>query len=359
MDQGEQGTKPSGTDEISISDILVKLRSGIWFIKSKWLTILLFGVFGGVLGLVYAIVKKPVYTAACTFVLDEGNKSGGALGQYAGLASLAGIDIGGSGGSIFSGDNIMELYKSRLMIEKTLLSGADFNGNNQLLIDRYINFNKLRTRWKEKDHIDSITFTGNPAKFNRKQDSIITDLVELFNKKVLSVGKPDKKLSIIRVEVAATDELFAKQFTDKLVETVNDFYVQTKTKKTQQNVQILQRQADSVRRELNSSISGVASAIDAAPNANPSLLSLRVPSQRKQVDVQASTAIYAEIVKNLEVSKVSLLQETPLIQVIDEPVLPLNVKKAGKTSSTIVGAALFAFLICFFLILKRLISSIF
>lgn len=337
MDQGEQGTKPSGTDEISIRDILIKLRSGIRFIKSKWLTILLFGVFGGVLGLVYAIVKKPVYTAACTFVLDEGNKSGGALGQYAGLASLAGIDIGGSGGSIFSGDNIMELYKSRLMIEKTLLSGADFNGNDQLLIDRYINFNKLRTRWKEKDHIDSITFTGDPTKFNRKQDSIITDLVDLFNKRVLSVGKPDKKLSIIRVEVAATDELFAKQFTDKLVETVNDFYVQTKTKKTQQNVQILQRQADSVRRELNSSISGVASAIDAAPNANPSLLSLRVPSQRKQVDVQASTAMYAEIVKNLEVSKISLLQETPLIQVVDKPFLPLYNDKISKLKGIIIG----------------------
>ncbi|MDR3694917.1 Wzz/FepE/Etk N-terminal domain-containing protein [Mucilaginibacter sp.] len=340
MDQEEQGKKTENPDEISIGDILLKVRSGIRYIKTKWLTILLFGVFGGLLGFGYSIIKKPVYTATCTFVLDEGNKSGGGLGQYAGLASLAGIDIGGSGGSIFSGDNIIELYKSRLMIEKTLLSEVDFNGKSALLIDRYINFNKLRTRWKEKDQIDSINFSGNPAKFTRKQDSIITDLVELFNKKVLSVDKPDKKLSIINVNVASTDELFAKEFTNKLVETVNDFYVQTKTKKTQQNVQILQRQADSVRRELNSSISGVASAIDAAPNANPSLLSLRVPSQRKQVDVQASTAIYAEIVKNLEISKISLLQETPLIQVIDSPVLPLFIDRVTKPKGIIVGAIL-------------------
>jgi len=357
MKQEEQGEKTGNADEVSLTDIIQKVRSGLTYLRRKWLIIFLFGLLGGILGLAYAMVKKPVYLAACTFVLDEGNKSG-AMGQYAGLASLAGIDIGSGGNSIFSGDNIIELYKSRLMIEKTLLSEADFNGKNELLIERYINYNKLRIKWKEKDHIDNITFSGNPEKFNRKQDSIITDLVETFNKKVLGVYKPDKKLSIIRVEVAANDELFAKQFTDKLVETVNDFYVQTKTKKTQQNVQILQKQADSVRRQLNSSISGVASAIDADPNANPSLLSLRVPSQRKQVDVQASTAIYAEIVKNLEVSKMALLQETPLIQVIDSPVLPLEVDRTSKAKSIIIGFILSSFICLLWLLIKKLFSNI-
>jgi uncharacterized protein involved in exopolysaccharide biosynthesis len=353
MKQTEQENKTVNSGEISIRDILQKVRSGIKLIRNKWLTILLFGLLGGALGLAYAMSKKPVYTAASTFVLDEGNKNGGGLGQYAGLASLAGIDVGGSAGSIFSSDNIVELYKSRLMLEKTLLSEADFNGKNELLIDRYINFNKLRIKWKEKDHLDSILFTGDPSKFSRKQDSIITDLVEMFNKKVLNVDKPDKKLSIIRVEVSANDELFAKQFTNKLAETVNDFYVQTKTKKTQQNVQILQKQADSVRRELNSSISGVASAMDADPNANPSLVSLRVPSQRKQVDVQASTAIYAEIVKNLEVSKMALLQETPLIQVIDEPVLPLPVERIGKAKGILAGFFLGGILSIVLLIIRK------
>ncbi|HEY8784745.1 MAG TPA: Wzz/FepE/Etk N-terminal domain-containing protein [Mucilaginibacter sp.] len=359
MSQEEQGKKINNTDEISVRDIVLKVRSGIRYLRSKWLIILVAGLLGGLLGLAYSIFKKPQYTAVCTFVLDEGSKGGG-LGQYAGLASLAGIDISsGSGGGIFQGDNILELYKSRLMIEKALLSEAAFNGKNELLIDRYANYNKLRTRWKEKDHIDSITFTGDPDNFDRKQDSIITDIVATFNKKVLSVTKPDKKLSIIDVEVTTGDELFAKEFNNQLVQTVNNFYAQTKTKKTSQNVQILQHQADSVKAVLNSSISGVASAIDAAPNANPSLLSLRVPSQRKQVDVQASTAIYAEIVKNLEISKISLRQEMPLIQVIDKPVLPLGVNKAGKISSIIAGAALFSFLICFFLIIRKLLSSVF
>jgi LPS O-antigen subunit length determinant protein (WzzB/FepE family) len=355
MNQEEQGKKLNNSDEISLKDIFLKIQSGIKYLKSKWLTILIIGILGGLAGFAYAIFTKPKYTASSTFVLEEGTKAGG-LGQYAGLASLAGIDIGGATGSngIFQGDNILELYKSRLMIEKALLSEADFNNKKELLIDRYINYKKLRTKWKEEDHIDSITFTGDPGKFDRKQDSIITDLVDIFNKKNLSVIKPDKKLSIIRVDVTTNDELFSKEFNNKLVQNVNDFYVQTKTKKTYQNVQILQRQADSVRSVLNSSISGVASAMDATPNANPLVLSLRVPSQRKQIDVQASTAIYGEIVKNLELSKISLRQEMPLIQVIDSPVLPLEVNKVGKIKAIAVGFILGSILASCWLIVKKL-----
>jgi len=324
------------SEEISLKEVILKIRSGWRYLLSNRIIIIFASLVGAILGLTYSYLKKPVYTATSTFVIED-NKSGG-MSQYAGLASLAGIDLGGGSNGIFQGDNIIELYKSRLMIEKALLSKITINGKNGLLIDRYIDFNHLRDTWKKNDHIDSISFAGDPEKFGRKQDSIVINLVNLFNKSVLNIEKPDKKLSIIKVDVITNDELFSKVFNDKLVETVNDFYVQTKTKKSSQNVLILRKQADSVRKVLNGSISGVAAAIDAAPNANPNQLILRVPSQRKQVDVQASTAIYSEIVKNLELSRMSLLQETPLIQLIDKPVLPLPFSKLGKLKGILIVA---------------------
>lgn len=339
-------------EEISLKEIVLKLKLGYNYIISKWIIILICSILGIGVGALYSIFKKPIYTATNTFVLED-NKSGG-LGQYAGLASLAGIDInGGSSSGIFQGDNIIELYKSRVMIEKALLCIVNINGKNEPLINRYIDFNKLRDKWRKKDHIDSVMFYGDPAKFNRKQDSIITNIVEFFNKKVLNVEKLDKKLSIIKVSVATNDELFSKEFNIKLVETVNDFYTQTKTKKSYQNVQILQRQADSVKKILNSSISGVAHAIDAEPNANPLFLTLKVPSQKKQVDVQASTAIYSEIVKNLEVSKISLRQETPLIQVIDKPVLPLPVEHLSILKGIIIGGILGIMIGTLYIVIKK------
>ncbi len=350
MKSDERENKVGSPDGISVSEMMAIFISGIRYIKVKWIPILIVSLFGAFAGFCYSFLQKPIYSATCTFVLEETSKMGG-LGQYAGLANLAGISLGGGGGGIFEGDNILELYKSRLMIEKALLSEANFDGKNELLIDRYISSYELRTKWKKKDQIDSINFNGNPEKFDRKQDSIITDLVELFNKKVLNVSKPDKKLSIIDVNVNSKDELFSKEFTNKLVQTVNEFYIKTKTKKTFQNVQILQHQADSVKAVLNSSIGGVASAIDAEPNVNPLKLSLRVPSQKRQIDVQASSSIYSEIVKNLEISKISLRQEVPLIQIIDNPVLPLPNDRVTKIKGLILGFIFGAFLtLCWFVL---------
>src|SRR5690606_34377321 len=101
-----------------------------------------------------------------------------------------------------------------------------------------------------------------------------------------------------------------------------------------------------------------AAAIDANPNANPAMAMLRVPSQRRQVDVQASAAIYQEVVKNLELSKIALRKETPLIQVIDEPILPLKKEKLGKAKGLILGGIIAGFLTVMFLLGKRVYRNI-
>ena len=109
---------------------------------------------------------------------------------------------------------------------------------------------------------------------------------------------------------------------------------------------------------LNAAISGVASSIDAAPNANPLLQTLRVPSQHKQVDVQANSAILTQLVTNLEIAKMSLLQETPLIQVIDRPILPLEKERVGKVIGIALGGILAAFLTICFLLMKKIFSDV-
>ena len=344
-------------DEISLKDLILKLKDWYHYLLSKWKIILIAGIIGGILGFTYAYFQKPVYTAETTFVLEEGD-GGGGLGAYAGLASMAGLDIGGGGGGIFQGDNILQLYKSRKMIQEALLSADTFNNKAQLLIDRYIAFNKLREGWEKKPKLVNITFQGNLATFTRLQDSIITGIVSDINNNYLEVAKPDKKLSIISVKVKAKDEAFAKAFADRIVRTVNDFYVNTKTKKSAENLAILQFQADSIKRVLNYSISGVAAAIDANPNSNPAFQALRVPSQRKQIDVQANGAAYQEVVKNLEIAKITFRKEKPLIQVIDEPVFPLYNERFGKAKGIILGGIIFGFFSVLYLLIKKAFNGI-
>jgi uncharacterized protein involved in exopolysaccharide biosynthesis len=344
-------------EEISLKELIFKVKEWFQYLLSKWKTILLAGILGGILGFTYAYFKKPIYTAETTFVLEEGGSSGG-LGQYAGLASMAGIDLGGGGSGIFQGDNILQLYKSRRMIQQALLSKDTFNNKVQSLINRFIQFNQLKEQWETKPHLEKLSFDNDPNTFNRIQDSVISSMVEDINKNYLQVAKPDKKLSIINVKVTAKDELFAQSFTKAIVATVNNFYIVTKTKKATENLTILQQQADSVKQVLNYSIGGVAAAIDENPNSNPAFQRLRVSSQKKQVDVQASGAIYQEIVKNLEMAKITLRKEKPLIQVVDEPVLPLKKDRLGKVKGLFVGGIILSFLTTIFLVLRLLLKNI-
>lgn len=345
-------------DEISLKELILKIREWGRFFFAKWKIILSVGVLGSVLGYTYAFFKKPIYTATCTFVLDEG-KSGGGLTQYAGLAAMAGINIGGGASDgLFQGDNILELYRSRRMLEKTLLSHGEFDGKIDLLINHYIEINKMREGWEQNPKLHALSFDFPVEKFTRVNDSVMTAIIGDIRKNYLTVAKPDKKLSIIQVDVKSADEAFAKNFSDAVVANVNRFYIDTKTKKSVDNLRILQRQADSVRSVLNASISGAASAIDANPNANMALQVLRVPSERRQIDVQANSAMYAEIIKNLEMAKLSSRQDAPLIQVVDNAVYPLPKQQFGKTFGAVIGGFISVLIIFILLAIQRVVESI-
>ncbi|KUJ63720.1 lipopolysaccharide biosynthesis protein [Flavobacteriaceae bacterium CRH] len=346
-------------DEISLKELILKLKEWYSYLLSQWKIIVLAGIIGAAIGLIYSYTKKPIYTATLSFALED-EKGGGGLGGALGLASSFGLDLGGSGGGIFTGSNLTELFKSRSMVEKTLLSPVNLEGKAVSLAEMYIKNNGWRKAWNKYPKFKSIKFLPNDNRrfFTRAQDSILGVMYSNLSNSGLSVSQKDKKISIINIDVSSTNELFAKLFCEALARQVGRFYVETKSKKARLNMAILERQVDSIRGELNGAIAGVAVANDNTFNLNPALNVRRVPSVRKQVDVQANTAILTELVKQSELAKVTLRRETPLIQVIDKPILPLSKEKFGKGKGLIFGGFLGGFFIVAFLIFKKLIKFI-
>jgi uncharacterized protein involved in exopolysaccharide biosynthesis len=353
-------TSTIDSDEISLKELILKLQEWWSYLLSQWKLIVSVAFLGSLLGLGYAFIQKPIYKAEFSFVLED-EKSGGGLGGALGLASQFGLDLGGGGGGgIFAGDNLLELMKSRSMVQKALLSPINVKGKDQSLADYYILLNEMRKGWEGKAHLESLNYPINAdiSKFNRVQDSVLMGIHQDIIKNLLSVAKVDKKLSILKVEVKSEDEIFSKAFTEALVREVSQFYVETKTKKSAANVAILQHQTDSVRNQLNRAISGVAQSNDDVPNLNASRQVLRSSGQQRQIDVQANTAILTELVKNLELSKLSLRKETPLIQVIDKPILPLPVERFGKAKGILLGGFLAGFLVVIGLIGRRVFQGL-
>ena len=346
-------------DEITLKELLLKAKEWYTFLLSKWKTIVLAGIIGALLGLGYSFYKKPIYTASLTYAVEDGKASGG-LGGALGLASSFGLDLGGSSGGAFSGSNLMELFKSRAMVEQTLLAPVTQNNKTISLAEMYIQDKKWREKWEEKLALKTITFLPNidRAKFTRVQDSIFGVIYKELSTESLTVEQKDKKVAIGTITMRCTNEYFAQQFNLALTQTVIDFYVETKSKRAKENMDILVRQTDSIRGELNGAITGVAVANDNTFGLNPALNVKRVPSARRQVDVQANTAILTEIVKQAELAKVTLRKETPLIQIIDQPILPLPKEKFGKAKGILLGGILAGFLTILGLIVRRIFKEL-
>ena len=326
-------------DEISLKDLIQKLQEWIAYLKTLWKLIIGIAALGGILGFAYASFVKPNYLATTTFVLEEDKGGGGGLGGALGIASSFGLDLGGGGGGLFSSTNIIELMKSRFVVEKTLLNTVQVAGKEISLADFYIQINELKKDWIKRPTLINISFPLNAdrTKFSLQQDSILETISADLKKNNLTIVQKDKKVTIISLTVKTENELFSKLFCEQLLKETSDFYIETKSKKSRLNVDILQRQADSIRTELNNAITGVAVESDNVYNLNPAFNVKSSPSRRKQVDVQANTAILNQLVAQLELSKVSLRKETPLVQIIDHPILPLEKDKAGRLTSLILG----------------------
>lgn len=338
-------------DKITLKEVILNFRSWISYFLSQWKFFLLAAVIGIVLGAFVSIFKKPVYHAETTFVLEESDMGG--MGQVSGLASLLGINLGSMSGpsGIFQGENIMELYKSDNMLGKTLLSPFD---ENNLLIDRFIEFNELDKKWKSKVDLGSLNFSIPRENFSVTQDSVVKEISKLIREKHLVVEKPNRKLSIIYVTINSKDEAFAKVFNESMVERVNNFYLETKTKKTAENLTILQTQADSVRAVLDENLMEYANMADRIPFPNALVQSATVDSRKKQVDIQAASAVFAEITKNLEIAKVNHRNNSPLIQIIDSPRFPLKSTRIKLLKGTVFGAVMMVFAAMVFLYFRRL-----
>jgi hypothetical protein len=352
--------KQNPNDEISLTELIEKVQEWFSYLVSQWKSIVLAGVIGAAIGLTYSFIKKPIYTATLSFALEDEKAGGGGLGSALGLASSFGLDLGGGGGSIFTGANLTELFKSRSMVEQTLLTPVIIGGKRISLAEMYIGNEEWREDWKDKPKFASVQFlpTRDRKEYSRIQDSILGVIYADLSKNGLTVAQKDKKIAIISIDVASTNELFSKYFTEALVKEVSDFYVATKSKKSRDNMLILERQTDSIRRALNQAISGVAVANDNTFGLNPAMNVRRTPSARRQVDVQANTAILTELVKQSELAKVTLRKETPLIQVIDTPILPLEKAKFSKVKGIALGGILAGFLTVFFLILRRIVKQL-
>jgi len=338
-------------DEISLKELLQKLSEWFRYLLSKWLIIGLAAAIGAGIGFYRAFSTQPTYSARMTFVAEEG-KSGSSL---ASLAGQFGFDVGGaasSGGNIFSGENLILFLKSEGLIRETLLTPYD-SAASLTLADKFAQFEGHQASWAKSNNIGTINFASfTNASLPRKEDSLLQTLIASVAPSLI-VSRPDKKASFVEVKLTSKDELFSKIFVERLVATGTQRYIISKTKVKADNVALLQKRADSLGALLNNTTYSAAASQQILVDVNPALRTAPVSAEISTRQKMMLATIFGEVIKNLEMAKFSLSQETPVIQVVDKSYLPLKKERPGKVKSLVVGGFLAGFLMICFLLARR------
>jgi uncharacterized protein involved in exopolysaccharide biosynthesis len=341
---------PGMPEEITLKQIVHKTRSWTKYILSKWIIICIVGITGGILGLLYATFSKPTYSASVSFILSNSSSSSSSI---AGLVSQFGIDLSNTSNDAFTGENIISLMSSRAMVQKALLQKPA----NETLLNILCRESKLNEGWqKEARTKNAFPFPHENSQMTPVQDSLFRDVYKSVIEHLLTVSKPEEDQSIYTVTTKSTNETFSFYLTKYLVNVTSVFYIDTKTSLAKKNLAMLQHEADSLRHLLGGAIISTASETDQTFNLNPAYQVKRAASQQSQARASVLGVAYGEIVKDIEIAKITLLKETPLYQIIDEPVLPLEMQKESRLKWLLIGGFLGGFIMIVFFTVKKAIS---
>lgn len=317
--------------EISIN--LVTLFRIFW--KERWGIILISALFG-VAGVIYAFVLQEEFISEGK-ILPEAQGKASSLGQFSGLAALAGVDLGSV--------NMGGVDAVRPDLYPDVITSTPF----------YLELFKTKVRTKEnkevtfEEYYHSVIEKGKTPKekllqkypVNEEGIIVVNRLNEIRLKKLKErlTSSIDKKTGIISIRCKMPDPVVAASISKFAMNYLMEYIKSYRTDKLRQDVDYLAEQVNASRGKYYSTQQKKATYSDQFQAGSIRLQSADVQRERIESEYRLSSTFYNELLKKYEEAKFKLHQETPVFQVLEPPVTP--VKKAEPKRSIIVLVFLF------------------
>ena len=235
MNESQQIPPPVSYDgEIDLRDLFRVLWAGKWLIGG-------ITVGAAVIAVIVALMLPNIYRAEALLAPTDQAGAGGLsalAAQYGGLASLAGINIGG--GSDDKTALGLEILKSRKFISEfierrdilvTLMAATDWNSRTRELIIDSSTYDVASEKWIREVSPPKTTIPSSQEAYKAFTG-------------MLSIGQ-DKKTGLVTIAVEHYSPMVAKQWVDWLVEDINSTTMQHDVAQAEQAIEFLNRQIDS------------------------------------------------------------------------------------------------------------------
>ena len=324
--------------EVTIKEIVQKLL-GFWkLIRGHIKKLVITGLLGGILLIFVAYLTPKQYEAVSTVFLKSGG--GGSASMLGGLASQFGL--GGLGGGEIDEDKFLAIGVSRSVIKQTLCNKVNLNGREDMMINFVLSDLKLDETWEDEES----TLKGfkirstNANQFTYVEDSVFISLHEILNEEYISLSS--SKEGIISATNRFFNDSLSKLFNEIWVEEMSQYFIEKNVSKTKNELGLVQNQVDSIYDLLKNKEVQLAEIKD----SKSKVVKFKgyVDEFRLRREIEMLSLMFAEGIKNLEIAKYSLRNQTPVVDLIDRPRLPLEEKKKSKAKSGILGGILGGFI---------------
>lgn len=350
-------TKKSGEIEIDLLEIARKLWDNRRFILKVT------AIFAAV-GLFVAIFSAKEYTSSVTMVpqLSDGKSKAGGL---AGLAAMAGVNLGDLGGGSELSPTIYPKIMASVPFKKDLMhTKVKFENipHEITLYDYYTNkdyqpFNLFSTIKKYTIGLPGVILKavkGNsdsrlPIKDSREKYLQLTKKEEKVSKilaKQVSLAINEKE-GILTLSSNMPEALASTQVVEAARLLLQKYITDFKVDKVKQNLDFIQQRYNEAKRSFEQKQMQLAAFKDG--NRNVILASAQATGERINAEYSLLYSVYSELAKQLEQAKIKVKDATPVLTVVEPAFIPNKPIKPQKMvvlfMFTFIGFLISSFLI--------------
>jgi hypothetical protein len=346
-------------DQFSFKDIVLKLVYFKDLVLKNWKIFILASIVGTGLGYVLEkLLKEPkIYIAKIVFNMDNG-ASGGMGGGLSDLASAFGLSAGSTtGGNLFSGENFIELLKTKNLYNRALLTRVNINGKSEIFANYYLRKSGiLEIEQKDNTAIQNFKFVHDKYDSTTQAERSTVRLIQAFLMPVTMVSAESKKASFLTLAVTTRNDTLSYTWAKLYLKIVTDFYKETKTQKTREVRDLIVHRVDSLKRALYSNQNAAARYAD--QNQQVIMQEGLVQQQRLQTNSGQLQGLYFEALRNLDNINLSMAKETPLFTKIDDVELPISPEPDPTKKGLIIGGLLGFFISIIYVAFKQTLKEI-
>jgi uncharacterized protein involved in exopolysaccharide biosynthesis len=320
------------------------------------------------------IFKQPnEYTSYSSVMPELESTSSGGLGKFAGLASLAGLDLS----SMASSDAIRpDLYPS--IINNTTFFLRLLKSNVRTMENSSVNFLGFYVKAYEIEKDSSGGIKGMLSRVFKSANTIeksvyilkdsTTSLsyISKFEAEIINnlkdkiVASIDSKSGIINVTVELPDPVTSADVARISMDYLTEFVTNYRIEKSKQDLEFLEERLEEAKRKFYLIQSQKAKYNDQSQPSTIRLQSADVRRERIESDYRVSSSFYSQLMEQYETAKIKVQENTPVFKILEKPVVPY--KKSGpKRSLILLSTFILSFISMAFVVLvknyKNLISD--